>query len=139
MALNDEIDMTATELKSLVDEIHALGDVGTSIAPCLIKTMSEIATGDTGNLISKAADSALKECCHLVLMVRETLLHFGHPRSTAQISEIGSIIFGRCRRFAHDQNRSRISSIILLVEILDLFGIESNVLERWSGDPSRDM
>src|SRR5246500_6068218 len=66
--------------------------VGMVVAPCSIKTMSEIATGVTGSLLSRAADVTLKERRRLVLMVRETPLHTGHLRTMLALSEMGAVI-----------------------------------------------
>ena len=49
------------------------------VAPCSIRTLSEIATGVTGGLVPCAAD--------VVLLVRETPLHLGHLRSMAAVTE----------------------------------------------------
>ena len=62
------------------------------IAPCSIRTASEIACGVTSTLMSRAADVALKERRRLVLMVRETPLHTGHLRTLTRLSEIGAVI-----------------------------------------------
>jgi len=151
MALKYETDMAVGDLKSLADEVHSIKDVGASIAsgsfrtlgmivaPCSIKTMSEIATGVTGNLISRAADVALKERRKVVLMVRETPLHLGHIRSMAQVTEMGGVIFPPVPAFYAQPN-----SIEDLVDhsvgrVLDLFGIETDILKRWKGEPHKNM
>jgi 4-hydroxy-3-polyprenylbenzoate decarboxylase len=65
---------------------------GMIVAPCSVKAMSEIATGVTTTLLTRAADVCLKEKRRLVLMVRETPLHLGHLRSMAALAEMGAII-----------------------------------------------
>ena len=65
---------------------------GMIVAPCSVKTMSEIATGVTSTLISRAADVVLKERRRLVLMVRETPFHLGHLRTMTALTEMGAII-----------------------------------------------
>ncbi len=104
LTLHHETDYELDFVKSLADEVHPPADIGASIAsgsfptlgmvvaPCSIRTMSEIATGVTSTLITRAADVVLKERRRLVLMVRETPLHTGHLRSMTQLSEMGAII-----------------------------------------------
>jgi 4-hydroxy-3-polyprenylbenzoate decarboxylase len=65
---------------------------GMIVAPCSIRSMSEIATGVTTTLLTRAADVTLKERRRLVLMVRETPLHGGHLRTMAALSDVGAII-----------------------------------------------
>ena len=65
---------------------------GMIIAPCSIRSLSEIATGVTSSLLTRAADVVLKERRRLVLLVRETPLHTGHLRSMVTVSEIGAVV-----------------------------------------------
>ena len=65
---------------------------GMIVAPCSVRTMSEIATGVTSSLMTRAADVTLKERRTLVLMVRETPLHLGHLRTMTQLAEMGAVI-----------------------------------------------
>ena len=62
------------------------------VAPCSVRSWSEIATGVTSNLLTRAADVTLKERRPLILLVRETPLHLGHLRTLAQLAEMGAII-----------------------------------------------
>ena len=104
MTLSYELDMKAADLAALADHRYAIGDIGAPISsgsfktigmlitPCSVKTMSEIATGVTSNLISRAADVVLKERRKLVLMVRETPFHLGHLRTMTSLTEMGAIV-----------------------------------------------
>ena len=104
MTLAYESDMSVKELRAMADNFHPMTDIGASIssgsfhtvgmliAPCSIRTMSEIATGVTGSLMSRAADVVLKERRRLVLGVRETPLHSGHLRTLLQLSDMGAVI-----------------------------------------------
>ena len=66
--------------------------MGMIVAPCSVRTMSEIATGVTSTLLTRAADVTLKERRPLVLMVRETPLHLGHLRTLVKLAEMGAVI-----------------------------------------------
>jgi len=63
------------------------------IAPCSVKTMSNIAMGNTGDLISRAADVILKERRKLIVAIRETPLHGGHLESLMKLANLGAVIF----------------------------------------------
>ncbi len=65
---------------------------GMIVAPCSIKTLSEIATGVTSTLLTRAADVVLKERRRLVLMMRETPLHAGHLKSMLALTEMGAVV-----------------------------------------------
>jgi 4-hydroxy-3-polyprenylbenzoate decarboxylase len=94
--------------------------------------MSEIATGVTSSLLTRAADVTLKERRRLVLMVRETPLHLGHLRTMAQLTEMGAIIAPPVPAFY-----ARPTSLAEMVDhtvgrVLDLFDIDSGRVRRWT-------
>ncbi len=104
---------------------------GMLIAPCSIKTMSEIAYGITSNLLSRAGDVSLKERRRLVLMVRETPYHFGHLETMTRLTQMGAIIFPPVPAFY-----SQLQSINDMVEqsvarALNLLEIETDILRIW--------
>ena len=112
--------------------------MGMVVAPCSIKTMSEISTGVTSSLLSRAADVVLKERRRLVLAVRETPLHGGHLRTMAQLADIGAIIAPMMPAF---YNRPKTIDDIInhtVGRLLDLFGIETAVVKRWQGGREED-
>lgn len=93
VTLAHELDMKVADVKALASVVHDPADIGASISsgsfktlgmvvtPCSIKSLSEISSGITGSLLSRAADVTLKERRPMILMVRETPLHLGHLRS----------------------------------------------------------
>ena len=112
--------------------------MGMVIAPCSIRTMSEIACGVTASLLSRAADVVLKERRRLVLAVRETPLHVGHLRSMLTLAEIGAVVSPIVPAF---YNRPKTVDDIInhtCGRLLDLFGIETGIVKRWKGGPAED-
>ena len=105
--------------------------MGMVVAPCSIRTLSEVATGVTSGLLSRAADVTLKERRRLVLMVRETPLHLGHLRSMASVPEAGAIVYPPVPAFY--ANPESLDEMVdhTLGRVLDLFGIETSVVHRW--------
>jgi 4-hydroxy-3-polyprenylbenzoate decarboxylase len=105
--------------------------IGMVVAPCSIRSLSEIATGVTSNLLTRAADVVLKERRRLVLLVRETPLHLGHLRTMTQATEMGAIVMPPVPAFY-----SRPQTIDDIVDqtvgrALDLFGIDTDLVRRW--------
>ena len=146
LTLHYELDMSVAELESLASDVHAIKNVGASIAsgsfptagmliaPCSVRTMSEIATGVTSTLLTRAADVVLKERRRLVLMVRETPLHTGHLRTMTQLSEMGAVIAPPVPAF-YTRPQSLDDVVTQSVgRALDLFGLELEQVHRWQGD-----
>jgi 4-hydroxy-3-polyprenylbenzoate decarboxylase len=145
MTLAYETDFTAKEVRALASVSHPIADIGAAISsgsfatmgmvivPCSIRTMSEIATGVTSTLLTRAADVALKERRRVVLALRETPLHSGHLRNMAMLSDIGAIVAPIVPAF---YNRPKTVDDIInhtVGRLLDLFGIETDVVKRWEG------
>lgn len=145
LTLSQETDLTPDDLIGRADVVHKLADVGATIAsgsfrtlgmivaPCSVRTMSEIATGVTSNLLTRAADVVLKERRPLVLMVRETPFHLGHLRTMTALTEMGAIIAPPLPAFY-----ARPGSIEDIVDqsvgrALDLFGLDWSAVRRWDG------
>jgi 4-hydroxy-3-polyprenylbenzoate decarboxylase len=143
LTLKLEMDRDAADVAALATHRHATGDlaapissgsfatIGMLIAPCSVRTMSEIATGVTTSLLSRAADVTLKERRPLVLMVRETPLHLGHLRTMAQLAEMGAIIAPPLPAFY-----TRPETLADIVDqsvgrALDLFGLDWSRTHRW--------
>lgn len=108
--------------------------MGMVIAPCSIRTMSEIASGATSNLLTRAADVVLKEHRRLVLMVRETPLHPGHLKSMLTVMESGGIIAPPMPAF---YTRPKTLDDIInhtVGRVLDLFDLDAGCVKRWGED-----
>ena len=147
VALAHETRLKVAEVQALAGHCHAVNDMaaplasgsfrslGMIVAPCSIRSMSEIATGATSTLLTRAADVALKERRRLVLMVRETPLHLGHLRSMAALAEMGAIIAPPVPAFyARPQSLEEMIDHTL-GRVLDLFGLAAPNLRRWGEAP----
>ena len=145
MTLATELEMSVKEVEALASEVHSAKNIGATIssgsfktmgmvvAPCSIKSLSEIAYGMTSSLLSRAADVVLKERRRLVLLIRETPLHSGHLRTMLQASENGAILMPPVPAlYARPQS---IDDMVnhTVGRCLDLFDIETNLVKRWSG------
>ena len=145
MTLATELDMSVKEVEALASEVHNAKNIGATIssgsfktmgmvvAPCSIKSLSEIAYGMTSGLLSRAADVVLKERRRLVLLIRETPLHSGHLRTMLQASENGAILMPPIPAlYARPQS---IDDMVnhTVGRCLDLFDIETDLVKRWSG------
>jgi 4-hydroxy-3-polyprenylbenzoate decarboxylase len=141
-----ETDYKIADVEKLASVVHSNQDIGAAcasgsfrtlgmvIAPCSIKTMSEIASGTTGNLLARSADVALKERRRVVLLVRETPLHIGHIKSMAAVTEAGAIVYPPVPAFY-----ARPKSLMDMIEhtlgrVLDLYDIDMGLVRRWTGD-----
>ncbi len=146
MTVNYELPIKASAFAELADYKYSINDVGASIAsgsfptlgmivaPCSIKTMSEIATGVTSNLLTRAADVILKERRRLVLMVRETPFHLGHLRTMTALTEMGAIVAPPLPAFYAEPQS--VDDIITqsVNRTLDLFELDSPTTKRWGLD-----
>jgi 4-hydroxy-3-polyprenylbenzoate decarboxylase len=143
VTLAHEVSLKVSQVTALADVSYSIEDIGAAIssgsyktigmivAPCSIRSLSEIATGVTSNLLTRAADVVLKERRRLVLMVRETPLHLGHLRSMAQVTEMGAIVMPPVPGF-YAQPKTVDDIVTQSVgRALDLFGIDTGVVRRW--------
>ncbi len=143
VTLAAECDRAADDVEKLADAVHAPANIAAPpssgsfrmramlIAPCSIRTASNIAAGNTGDLISRAADVMLKERRLLVVCIRETPLHTGHLETLAQLSRLGAVIFPPVPSFY-----SRPKEVEDLVNqtcrrMLDQIGVEGDIAPRW--------
>jgi len=138
-----ELSLKVAEIQALADVNHRYDDIGASIssgsfetlgmivAPCSIRSLSEIATGVTSSLLTRAADVVLKERRRLVLMVRETPLHLGHLRTMTQVTEMGAIVMPPVPSFYNKPES--VDDIVdhSVGRVLDLFGIDNTLVRRW--------
>src|SRR4051812_15672593 len=146
MTIADETGLTTAAVQAKADVAYKVSDIGAAIAsgsfrtlgmiiaPCSVRTMSEIATGATSSLLTRAADVTLKERRPLVLMVRESPLHLGHLRTLVKLAEMGAVIAPPLPAFY-----AKPASLEAMVDqsvgrALDLFGLSWTPVKRWGRD-----
>jgi flavin prenyltransferase len=140
-----ETDSNWAQVRSYADVVYPINDLGAAcasgsfqtlgmiIAPCSVRTLSAVASGQTDNLLIRAADVVLKERRRLVMLLRETPLHLGHIRSMAAVTEMGAIVYPPVPAFY-----ARPSSLAEMVDhtlgrVLDLFNLDVCAAHRWAG------
>ncbi|MEO6032141.1 MAG: UbiX family flavin prenyltransferase [Burkholderiaceae bacterium] len=140
-----ELGLDRSALEALADVAYSPADVGAAIAsgsfavdamvvaPCSMKTLAAVAHGLSDNLLTRAADVALKERRRLVLMVRETPFNLAHLRNMTLVTEMGGVIFPPLPAFYH-----RPSSIDEMVDdtierVLAVLGIGQAEPKSWQG------
>ncbi|ALK29205.1 UbiX family flavin prenyltransferase [Burkholderia plantarii] len=145
--IQHELKLSKDEVHARADVVHAVRDVGASIAsgsfatdgmviaPCSMKTLASVAHGLSDNLVARAADVTLKERRRLVLMVRETPFNLAHLRNMTAVTEMGGVIFPPLPAFY-----ALPASIDELVDhtvtrVIDMFGIGAARTAPWTGLP----
>jgi 4-hydroxy-3-polyprenylbenzoate decarboxylase len=140
-----ELGLDRHALEALADHAYNPADIGAAIAsgsfrsdamvvaPCSMRTLAAIAHGLSDNLLTRAADVALKERRRLVLMVRETPFNLAHLRNMTLVTEMGGVIFPPLPAFYH-----RPQSIDEMVDdtverVLALIGIAGAAPKAWAG------
>ena len=146
VTLRLETPYSVDEVKSLADVSYDPGNLAAAVSsgsfrvsgmvvmPCSMKSLAQIALSLNDNLLTRAADVTLKERRKLVLVPRETPLHLGHLRHMTAVTEMGGVILPPAPSFYHAPK-----TIMDLVDqtvgkVLDQFGIEHRLFQRWGGD-----
>jgi 4-hydroxy-3-polyprenylbenzoate decarboxylase len=144
VTLAHETTLKVAAVRKLADVAHGVDDLaaavssgsfrtlGMIVAPCSMRSLGEIATGISSNLLTRAADVVLKERRKLVLLVRETPLHAIHLRNMATLADMGAIIAPPVPAF---YNRPKTLEDVIdhtVGRVLDLFGLDTGKVKRWS-------
>ncbi|MEK9673623.1 MAG: UbiX family flavin prenyltransferase [Rhodospirillaceae bacterium] len=143
LTISAELGRDAAEVEALADVVHLSGNVGAApasgsfrldamiVAPCSVKTASNIAYGNTSDLITRAADVQLKERRTLVLAVRETPLHAGHLETLTKLAHLGAVIFPPVPAFYQKPEAVRDIVDQTCMRLLDQAGVRVEAAPRW--------
>ena len=143
--LRHELGMERPAVEALAHQAHDARNVGASIAsgsfqcagmvvaPCSMRTLASVAHSLSNNLLTRAADVALKERRRLVLMARETPLHLIHLRNMVSVTEMGAIVCPPMPAFY--VKPSSVDEIVnaSVARVLDLLDVPHDLSARWQG------
>jgi polyprenyl P-hydroxybenzoate/phenylacrylic acid decarboxylase-like protein len=138
-----EMQRDPAELASLADAVYDARDMGAAISsgsfltmgmvivPCSMRTLAAVASGNSDNLLARAADVTLKERRRLVLVTRETPLSYIHIRNMSTVTLAGAVVMPPVPAFYHkpatiDDLLDHISG-----KVLDILGIPHSSFRRW--------
>ena len=104
---------------------------GMVICPCSMGTLSSLASGQSSNLIHRAADVHLKERRKLIVVPRETPLGSIQLENMKRLADAGAVILPAMPGFYH--NPMTIPDLIDFVvgRICDQLDIEHALFQRW--------
>lgn len=139
-----ELRRDPAEVEELADVVYDARDMGAAISsgsfhtmgmvivPCSMRTLAAVATGNSDNLVARAADVTLKERRPLVLVARETPLSYIHLENMKTVTIAGGTVLPPVFAFYH-QPRT-IDDLLLHAagKILDQFGIVNKTFRRWT-------
>ena len=149
--VRQETALSSKAVTAKADFAYAVGDIaapiasgsfrtkGMIVAPCSVRSMSEIATGVTTTLLTRAADVILKERRTLVLLVRETPLHLGHLRTLAALAEMGAVILPPVPAFYTAPHTLDDLVDHTVGRALDFFGYNWIKAKRWGENPPHNV
>lgn len=138
-----ETDKTSEYVKSLATKVYDENEMSASISsgsfqtdgmaviPCSMKTLASIASGFDDNLVSRAAAVCIKESRRLVVVPRETPLSRIHLQNMVELAQMGVIVLPAMPGFYH--RPKTVDELVnhVVGKVLDQFGIEHNLFERW--------
>jgi len=147
--IEHETGLSLTQLRDLATVVHGAGNMastissgsfltdGMVIAPCSVRTLAAVASGNGENLVHRAADVVLKERRKLVLVVRETPLSEIHLENMLKLARIGATILPPMPAFYNKPQT--IDDIVdhVVARVLDQFGIPAEFAKRWDGQMTR--
>lgn len=135
----------AREFSELADFTYQPDDLGAAISsgsfrtagmvviPCSMRTLAAIATGNTADLLTRAADVCLKERRRLVLVTRETPLNLIHIRNMETVTLAGGVIMPPVPAFYHEPKTIEDLLRHTAGKVLDQFDVEHDLFRRWEG------
>ncbi len=144
VSIKHELDVDPDSIADLADVSHdprnlaasvssgSFKTIGMVVIPCSMRTLAAIATGNTTELLSRAADVTLKERRRLVLVTRETPLNLIHIRNMETVTLAGAVVLPPVPAFYHRPKTIQDLLDQTVGKVLDQFDIEHDLFRRWS-------
>ena len=143
--INNETEYSISDIRKIATKNYDFNDLAASpasgsykfdamvIVPCTMKTLAAIANGIADNLITRAADVAIKEKRKLILVVRESPFSAIHLENMLKLARIGVVIAPPVPSYYIKPET--VDELIdhSVGRILDQLGIESDI-KRWGDD-----
>lgn len=101
------------------------------IVPATTGTLSAVATGQSNNLIERAADVMMKERKPLIIVLRETPLNAIHLKNMLTLTEAGAIVMPANPGFYHMPKTVDDIIDFMVARILDQLNIEHSLMDKW--------
>jgi 4-hydroxy-3-polyprenylbenzoate decarboxylase len=140
-----ETSRTVGEVNALASHTYHASDQGAAVssgsfltdgmvvAPCSMRTLAAIASGQGEHLVHRAADVTLKERRKLVLVVRESPLSEIHLENMLKLARMGVVILPPMPGFYNHPKSVEEMVDHFVMRILDLFGVHRDLSPRWDG------
>jgi polyprenyl P-hydroxybenzoate/phenylacrylic acid decarboxylase-like protein len=138
-----ELRRDPAEVAALADVVYDPRDLGAAISsgsfetlgmaiiPCSMRTLAAVATGNSDNLVARAADVTLKERRRLVLVARETPLNLIHLENMRTVTLAGGTILPPVLAFYHRPETIDDLLAHTCGKVIDQFGIPNKTYRRW--------
>jgi polyprenyl P-hydroxybenzoate/phenylacrylic acid decarboxylase-like protein len=139
-----ELELDHAEVEKLADVVYDARDLGAAISsgsfltmgmtiiPCSMRTLAAVASGNSDNLVARAADVTLKERRPLVLVTRETPLNLIHLRNMETVTLAGATVLPPVPGFYHKPKSIQDLLLQTCGKVLDQFGIPHELFRRWT-------
>lgn len=101
------------------------------ICPCSMGMLAAVATGQSNNLIERAADVMIKERKHLMLVVREAPFNQIHLENMLRLSQMGVQIMPANPGFYHRPETVEDIIDFMVARILDQIQVLHTLMMRW--------
>ena len=108
---------------------------GMVICPCSMGTLASVASGQSQNLIHRAADVHLKERRKLIVVPRETPLSVIALDNMKRLAEAGATILPAMPGFYHAPQSIHDLIDFVVARICDQLGVKNELMKRWGDKP----